>query len=412
MFPNLGKFLRGASASTGRAGPSQDSKSSKRRGDNRVLQTNKLLADAGGSRLPDVNVQAQATRSVRSRVDGAAREAIARFKFNGYEVRFPAASDGAVPAISSGKLSLQQDVSVRGIGNVQNCYTWNKTPLLSAQVPPQIRNAAVHLPTRLTATEYTRMCQVAQKGVVSGQGIPPDAAQELALALGGVVIEAKLPYKAKSLLCDGEPDVNVHCIFQTGLNFAGVAGGGCPVGPGAQQSIREFSARNAEAALASAIRNGSDVLVFNLGIGSGFFAGSHGAEVKQANVSGLCATVKRTKERGSHLEVVVPDVGLSSQQKQQMEAEGIGVVAADKGAVAALCARQKLKVSETFAADPMTMLGIHGPGLWWQTVGSASDEERAAFLTPSYALGYIPIDVCEVGKAPTRIPALSQFMAR
>jgi hypothetical protein len=58
----------------------------------------------------------------------------------------------------------------------------------------------------------------------------------------------------------------------------------------------------------------------------------------------------------------------------------------------------------------MSILGIHGPGLWWETAGSASDEERAAFLSPCYALGYIPISIFEGDMNVKTIPALSEFM--
>ncbi|MBA3237806.1 MAG: hypothetical protein H0T62_05565 [Parachlamydiaceae bacterium] len=316
------------------------------------------------------------------------------------------------------KMELKIGVRAKGIGTIANCYTWSKPPAKSGIVPEEIQNPAVRLPKGMTADNFNSMRSLVQNGALSN-GIDGGQSREIALNLGGITIEATLPYKAGILLKDEGDDVNIHCIFQTGLNFGGNAGGGIPVtGRVDEKQIQEFTKKNSFAAISSASQNGSDVLVFNIGIGVGFFAGDKGDIVKQGNVDGLCEAVKANRKakigkNESQMEVIVPNVGFNPKQLKQLESVGIKVIAADKGAVAALCAREGLKVSETFAGDPMTMLGIHGPGFWWETAGSASDEERAAYLTPSYALGHIPINVHEAGKpTPTKIAALSEFMVK
>jgi hypothetical protein len=340
-----------------------------------------------------------------------------KYPFEGYSVPTmnqskDAASFGAIPAIQENKMTLKSGVSVPGIGNVSNAYFWKNKPSIDAKVPSTIKDAGVYLPKSLSGTEFNKMRQFAQEGVVSGKGITPQQAQNIALSLGGVTIEANLPYKAGALLNNKGPDVEIHCIFQTGLNFAGQGGGGIPLThhKSAEKKIYPFSQKNADAALTSAIRNKSDILVFNLGIGTGFFGGPYGDKVRKANVKAICTAATRAKANGEQIEIVVPNANLSLEEKQELMKAGIRIVNGDKDAFAALAARAKLKVSNTVAGDPMSILGIHGPGFWWETAGSASDEERAAFLSPSYALGHIPINIYEVGKPPQKIAALSEFM--
>lgn len=358
-------------------------------------------------------------QSTKQTLDTVVIIAADKYPFLGYSVPgIPnythAASYNKVPAIKDGKMTLTKNVIVENIGRVSNCYTWKEKPSLDAIVPTSIKDAAVHLPKNLSASKFNKMRQTAQEGVVSGKGITPETAQRLALALRGVVIEASMPYKAGALLQDRKPDVVVHCIFQTGLNFAGSGGGGIPLSntESAVREINNFSEDNAEAALTSAIRNKSDVLVFNLGIGTGFFGGQQRDSVKQANVEGICKAMESARKKNAMVEVIVPNVRLTPSQMKQLKDAGIRIVSADKDAVAALCARKGLRVSETVAGDPMSMLGIHGPGFWWETAGSASDEERAAFLSPSYALGHIPINLCEFEKPAQKIAALSEFMLK
>lgn len=336
------------------------------------------------------------------------------YPFDGFRLpkKEQAASANIFESIWKGNMSLKTDVKVAGIGNVRNCYIWNQTPSLEADVPDCIKNAVVRLPKEVKALDFQKMRNSAQQEVISGKGIGSVTAQALALKLGGIVIEATLPYRASNLLDDEESDVEMHCIFQTGLNFGGVSGGGVPLTDvvKASKNIERYYKLNAEAALNSAINNKSDVLVFNIGIGTGFFGGDYKDQVKQANVNGICSAVLKAKGKMNPIEVVVPEIGFSSNQRQQLGNAGISIVEADKDAVAALCARKGLKVSVSIAGDPMSMLGIHGPGFWWETVGVASDEERAAYLTPCYAIGHIPIDIHEIGKPLQRIAALSQFM--
>lgn len=321
------------------------------------------------------------------------------------------ASEDVFHSIARDQMTLTKNTKVKGIGNVQNCYTWNQSPSLEANVPECIQNAAVRLPKEITLSDFEQMRKVAQEGVVSQKGIVAKTAQELALKLAGIVIEATLPYRTESLLNEGA-DVSVHCIFQTGLNFAGVGGGGVPLSnekEGAKE-IEKYYQLNAQAALHSALTNKSDVLIFNIGIGTGYFGGNYKPQVKQANVDAICSALEQAKTEGKSIEVIVPDISYTQEQIKKLEDAGILIVKADKDAVTALVGRQGATVSQTIAADPMSILGIHGPGLWWETVGSASDEERAAFLSPCYALGYIPIHVYEQGKMPKKIAALSEYM--
>jgi hypothetical protein len=252
-----------------------------------------------------------------------------------------------------------------------------------------------------------------QKAVVAANGISDKRAQEIALSLGGIVVEGVVPYDVPQLLGIGEKR-NMHMIFQTGLNFYGTVGGGIPLtSPNevTDEQINAYYAAAAKAAVQSALQNKSEHLVYNTGMGAGFFAGKKGEVVKQATVTGLIAACK---EKGK-LEVYVPDVGYSDDQRTQLVDAGCYVLKCDKDALAALLAEEHGdgKVSLHIAGDPMSTLGIHGPGLWFESAGSASDEERAAFLTPCYLLGHIPLEIVQEGKAEgTAIAALSEFMVK
>lgn len=311
-------------------------------------------------------------------------------------------------------MKLTPRVQVNGIGNVSNCYTWQEIPSLNGMSPKDIKNPLVSLPEGITLETFSRMREEVQQAVVSRKGIAPDSAARVSLNLSGIVIESPMPCQAGVILRDQSSDVEIHYIFQTGLNLAGVGGGGIPHPRlyEAEPDIELYSKKNARAALSSAVRNQSDVLVFNLGIGAGFFAGRYGCRVKEANVRGIIQAVQEVKSKGERLEVIVPNIGLTSSQIKDLTDAGICIIGADKDAVAALCAQEGYKVSLTIGADPMSILGIHGPGFWWETVGSASDEERAAYLSPCYVLGHIPINVCSENGSfePTKIAALSEFM--
>jgi hypothetical protein len=129
-----------------------------------------------------------------------------------------------------------------------------------------------------------------------------------------------LPFNAGALLQDGEDDVDLHAIFQSGINFAGVGGGGIPIPvqymQEAKDSIFDYSAENAKAALAAALYNGSQVLVYNIGIGAGFFAGNYKNRVKEANINAVCQAAALMKDSQSQqVEVVVPNIGYSELQK-------------------------------------------------------------------------------------------------
>lgn len=334
-----------------------------------------------------------------------------KYPFHGFGIpgKTEAASLKIFNSISKTQMTLNRNVTVKGIGSIANCYTWKKVPSIQAEIPKEIQNAAVRLPSLMTMKEFEDMRKMAQQAVTTRKGLNAEEANILGQKLGGIVIEATLPYQAKNLLQDNGADVNIHCIFQTGLNFAGMAGGGIPVNGMSVQEIENYYSLNAQAALGSALNNDSDVLVFNIGIGTGFFGGAFGPIVKQANVDGICLSLLKTNG-DKKIKVLVPEIGFSLTQRKQLEDAGVSIAKADKDSLAALLARDGLRVSETIAADPMSILGIHGPGLWWETAGSASDEERAAFLSPCYAIGHIPINIYETGKTPQKIAALSEFM--
>lgn len=321
-----------------------------------------------------------------------------------------AASYGAMANLRKNMTQKETGV-VNGIGHVGTCYTWNVPPTLNAKIPEGIQDPAVRLPKGLTASKYAEMRKKVQKAVISGTGLTPEEAQETALSLGGVIVEATLPFKAGVLLGDDQGDINIHCIYQTGVNLKGIEGGGIAVTnvDKALAKLPEFALANAKAALKAA----KGALVYNIGIGTGEFAPfKQKKAVKQANVDALCQAVQDSKDKGEPLpRIVVPNVGFSEEQQNKLKGAGIEIVAADKDAIAALIAREGGNVSLTIAADPMSMLGIHGPGLWWESAGLGSDEERSAYLTPCYAVGHIPIDIYEEGKeAPTKSAALSEYM--
>ncbi len=371
--------------------------------------TKDLLSSKKSDKQPITPIQKIPTHEILKEVIGIAQK---NHKFSGFNLPFinsqPPASTDAFSGIKS-QMTLAQNVRVNGIGCVYNCYTWNKEPSLDAPIPDVIKNAAVYLPEDMTISEFEEMRKMAQQSVVSKKGLTGEQTQKLALNLGGIVIEATLPCKASFLLGNKRDDVDIHYIFQTGLNFAGEGGGGIPLTDlkGGSTKITDYYKRNAEAAISSAIKNKSDVLVFNAGIGTGFFGGNYKESVKQANIDGICSAYREAKNEENTLQVIV--VGFSEAQKKQLNDLGIQTVKADKDTVAALLAKH-LRVSLTIAGDPMSIIGIHGPGFWWETVGSASDEERAAFLTPCYVLGHIPITVYSKKEQATKIAALSEFM--
>lgn len=295
------------------------------------------------------------------------------------------------------------------IGIVQDIYTWKEDPDINAIIPNTIKNPKVQL-NNIDFEEYNKYRQITQEAVVANQGISDDQVNQIALNLSGVVIEATLSYNAGAILNDDGEDTELHYIFQSGINFAGIWGGGIPVKNAnsiSDKDIKDYSENNAKAALKSATNNKSDVLVFNIGIGSGFFGGMKKHTVKQANVDGI---INAVQNEDSSVQVVVPNAGLSDDQISQLEEAGIKVFKGDKDAAAALLSREGLKVSSSIAADPMSILGIHGPGLWWESAKSASDEERAAFLSPCYMLGHIPIDITDSDGNSEKVAALSQFM--
>ena len=338
----------------------------------------------------------------------------------GHTTTASAASHAPFHALIGDRMSSEDKVTVGGIGKVKKCYTWKTAPSIDAAVPEGISGAAVRLPKGTKTKNFNKMRQQVQGAVVSKTALRPKDVKDISFAMAGVVIEGTMPFHAGALLNDGGADTEMHCIFQTGLNFGGPSGGGMNLGRqdslaketrNLDKKISKFAAKNAAAAVEAAVRNGSDLLVFNVAIGTGAFGG--GAQVKQANVDGLCKALKKAHKKGKSLEVAVPNARLTPEQTQQLKEAGIRIVTADKDKYAALCARDGLKVSNTVAADPMTMLGIHGPGLWYESDGSKSDEERAAFLTPCYALGHMPIDIHQAGKKdPTRIAAMSEFMVK
>lgn len=354
-----------------------------------------------------------------------------------------AASFEPMAIISSLRLlkSRMQPLEILNIGKVYTRYTWTKAPGLDREFTADLKKTfriegeRVTLPEGLTSEKFNELRQCLQKGVISGKGITAEQALEAATLLGGVTIQATLGVRADVLVDarlgkdEGERFTPIHTIFQSGLNLNGYGGGGVPVrGIGTnhlqdkiEETIQVYTLKNARAAVTAARVNQSDILVFNLGIGAGCFAGSYGQEVKQANINALCTAAKELHASGQRMHIIVPNIALSANQTKQLKAARIEIIAADKGAVAVMYADKGLIVSETIAADPMSMLGVHGPGFWWETAGSASDEERIAFLAASYPLGYIRMPVYSEREQvkpkdeqvpKVWIPALSEYMVR
>lgn len=319
------------------------------------------------------------------------------------------------------KMNLTENVQVPGIGSIKHRYLWQTSPTLDASVPAHIKKPTVRLPAHLSFEKFDQMRKVAQAGAAE-KGVDATTARDLVGNLKGVVVEATLPYNAKGLLQDDGDNVEIHCIFQTGINLNGYTGGGIPLPPSVsdpaeresdvKKLIIEYSTENAKAALSAAVANASNVLVFNIGMGTGFFAGSRGNAVLDANIVGFCNAVKEARAKGNKIDVIVPELSsMTDEHRKLLMDTDVMVLRADKGAVAVLCARQGCIVSESVAGDPMSMLGIHGPGFWWESAGSASDEERMAFLTTDcYSIAHIPIDVQAEGQPSKKIAALSQYM--
>lgn len=316
--------------------------------------------------------------------------------------------------LSQKKVRVQRSIFVPYIGSIQNRYSWNQSPDLDASIPIEIKDAAVRLPDTFTFEQYEKMRRLAQSCAMEKKDFSSDEeVAALAFSIGGVIVEATLPYKAKALLRDHGGDVFMHCIFQSGVNFGGIQGGGLPIPDecidGTLSRLPQYVKKNIRAAFYSAENNESDVLVYNLGIGIGFFGGDYKFQVKQVNIREFIEFVQDVRSQGRSLEIIIPNIGYSEEQFAKLTSLGVHIIDADKDAVAALCARKQLKVSVTIAADPMSILGIHGPGLWWETAGAASDEERAAYLSRCYDLGYIPIEVYS-SQGVQKIAAISEFM--
>jgi hypothetical protein len=278
-----------------------------------------------------------------------------------------------------------------GIGLLKAFHISEKAPSMQSSVLDHIKSPRVRLPTGLAFEEYKQMRKEVQEKVVSHEGVTAARAQEISLKLGGIVLEGVVPYAVPQLLGMGEQR-NMHMIFQTGLNFGGTEKGGIPLTSPDQvtdEQINTYYAAAASATVQSAIKNGSRCLVYNTDMGGGCFAGEKGDVLKQATIEGLIAALKNKGD----LELYVPNVGHSEKEMQQLKAADIQVVSADKDALAALLAQEYEdgKVSLHIAGDPMSMLGIHGLGFGFAIDESGSDENRAAFLTPCYLLGYIPL---------------------
>lgn len=360
------------------------------------------------------DIQSKMNAKHQTKINEVVKLCEEKYWFSGFSVNYLKQGDQALSCNSLDLMTKMQmictkNVFVNGVGKVYNCYSWQACPPDTNQ---ESIKASVRLPEDMTVEGFADMRRLAQQAVITKKGLDSVQAQELALKLGGIVIEATLNCRARFLLGGDQPDVSLHYIFQTGLNFTGVDGGGIPL-TNLQKGVKEikdYYHRTAQAAVESSLVNQSNVLVFNAGIGTGYFGGDYVDFVKQANVDAICSAYTQAKRDRRNLKIMVPNVEFLDKQIDQLNNAGIQIFKADKDAVSALLAKEGFKVSLTVAADPMSTLGIHGPGFWWETVGSDSDEERAAFLTNCYLLGHIPINVYPKGAQATRINALSEFM--
>lgn len=354
--------------------------------------------------------------------------------YNGYQSGIPskayAYSNQSVKRMTTDMVMVKYNPGVRipFVGEVGDTYVWTQRPddisaaRLLAGAP--YRNPMVRLPLNYDIPQFNNDRNVIQRAVLRTYELKnAKGVDQIALALGGVILEATMPCYCKEWIpARKENDVLIHCIFQTGLNFTG--NGGLKINDAQSllqgPQVLAFAQANALAAAESAVSNQSDFLIFNIGIGAGFFANRINglpAQIEEANVNGLCFAAQ--KYQYTKLRIVVCykrfEKKHKSKKKQLQDAGIVFLLGLDQDAVAAvLAADDRFRVSKTIAADPMTMLGVHGPGLWWQSVGSASDEERAAYLSDCYGLGHIPILVIpQKGKGnPAKIAAISEFMIR
>lgn len=255
-----------------------------------------------------------------------------------------------------------------------------------------------------------------QEDAMQLHNLDKELAEEISTSLSGVVIEATVPFNTGAFTRKENNNYDVHTIFETGLNLNSYSGGGVPVPEEeyekTQKLIPEYSKKNAEAAILSALENGSNCILDNIGKGTGNFGGKYGAKVKQANINAIIESAKEyAKEiHEAGLVIIVPNIGIKEEDIKRLEEVNIIVINGDKDAAVALLAEKDLTVSTVIAADPMTMLGVFGPGLWYMWVGCASDEERAAFLTNCFLLGYINLDIIQTNGELKRVAALSEFL--
>lgn len=302
--------------------------------------------------------------------------------------------------VSSGSLCLD------GLGKMGTHYVWKQKAELDFS-DFGIENPELSALDQDLLSSYLSAREEIQKAVMSKTGISDkNVTDTYALMLGGVSLSAFLPLESGRMFGE-DPSVqdSVLAIFLSGLNLSGYPGGGVPFSdPDGinNETLFSYYESLAEVAVETALRNCCDALVYNIGIGSGFFAGPKAEEVKLANIKAL---VKVKKD----LQILVPNIGLSKASLEELQLAGVTVIKADKDAAAVVCSRMGLKTAVTIAADPLSLYGAHGPGLWFEDVGPASDEERFAHFSYCDLLNRGLINLVECNRDKGQV-ILSEFM--
>jgi hypothetical protein len=264
--------------------------------------------------------------------------------------------------------------------------------------------------------QYTKLREEVQGAALTRSGLGEARAKEIAYSLGGMSFTGIYPFQIDNLLkgipglqtlTEGET-VNMHYIFQSGLNFMGAEGGGIGCSKElTDEQIMQYYQANARAAVYAAVENGSDILVYNPYIGSGFFCSNKEQPIViEANKIAILNAVNEYKKShpGCALKVMLP-----MDREARFSKDDFICKRCDKDRAAAVLVKNSYKVSLHIAGDPMVMCGLHGPGLWWETCGMASDEERQAFLSPCYKGGYTPV-VIKSSSDEEQTAILSEFL--
>ena len=254
---------------------------------------------------------------------------------------------------------------------------------------------AVLLPQGILLADYDRLRIKAASPVVSDEGLSVEDSTNIAKSLAGILMEATLPLSAQDINGVENDFVKVHLIFQASLNVI-YSMGGLAVDPQIDdQDIREYYVHSVEAAFEAAIRNRSQILVYNAGKGMEYVGKRQAQLVLETNVDSLCIEINRLRAEGKQLIVVVQDTpgGLPPRLRTKLEDRGAIILRGDRRRFSVLAAKQGFVVSEVVDAWAVQMLGLMKLG-----------------IEHNYDINSRPILVYECGANPTLIPSVRQFV--